>query len=98
MMLAIIPVFIINLFIATIISGHLLSTNTGIFSCDNPSGTSACPMTLLDTILDSPTDTSANYDLLRAGRTGTAMLISGLYLIYIGLTILIPNKTDEVSY
>lgn len=29
---------------------------------------------------------------------GTSFLVMGAYILYTGLTILIPNKTDTVSY
>ena len=48
MMLAIIPVLLINLVIAILVSGHLLSISTAIYSCDNPGGESACIYTLFD--------------------------------------------------
>ena len=89
------PVIVANLFIAVFISGHLLKLDTSLFKCDNPAGASACIYTIFDHIMDNPQNVNVNYSNLRTGRTGTALLTIGVYLIFVALTILIPDKSGE---
>ena len=92
-LLGVLPIVMGNGFITTVISGHLMSTPTPLFSCTNPAGDTACVYTLFDMILDSTQDNNPNYILLRTGRTGTAFLVMGAYATIISLNILIPDKT-----
>lgn len=39
---------------------------------------------------------NVNYTNLRTGRTGSALFVVGIYLLGISLSILIPDKTEEV--
>ncbi len=54
--------------------------------------------TIFDTIIDNSQNVNVNYDTLRTGRVGGAMIALGTYLLYVGLGVLIPDKTDEVSF
>jgi hypothetical protein len=53
-------------------------------------------LTLFDNILDYPGDVSVDFDVLRTGRCGTALLVLGVYLMYLGLSILVPDKSEKV--
>ena len=52
-------------------------------------------MTLFDLIKDDPDNISVDYDGLRTGRCGTALLVSGTYMMVVGLGILIPDTSDK---
>ena len=96
-LLGLAPIVMGNLLITILISGHLMSIPTHLFSCDDPAGDSACVYTLFDMILDSPQNNSPDYVLLRTGRTGTAFLVLGAYSTIVSLIILIPDKGGEVK-
>ncbi len=38
---------------------------------------------------------SVDYELLRTGRCGTALLMTGVYLMLVGLRVLIPDTTNK---
>jgi len=95
--LAMIPVITINILIDALITGSIFELDTSLYECDNPSGTDSCPLTLFDNIKDDPSKVTVNYQILRTGRCGVSMLVVGIYLMSVGLTILIPDKSDEVS-
>ena len=52
-------------------------------------------MTLFDLVKDDPDNISVDYDGLRTGRCGSALLVSGTYMMVIGLGILIPDTSDQ---
>jgi hypothetical protein len=53
-LLGLAPILMGNLLISILISGHLMSIKTPVFSCYDPNGDTACPYTIFDMILDSP--------------------------------------------
>jgi hypothetical protein len=79
-LLAIIPVSVVNIFISASMSGHVLTIPTNVFSCDTADLTQ-CALTVFDLIIDSPTNYNVNYVTLRNGRVAVALLISGFYLL-----------------
>ena len=95
--LALVPIVVGNIFIAIFIAGHFLSTSTAIYPCTDPGGLSVCPITLFDNILDFPGNANIDFVALRTGRTGVCMILMGAYILYVGLSILIPDKTSNVS-
>ena len=90
--LALIPVFLINFMIAVAITGRVITYTTNVYECDAPSD-SDCIYTYFDLIKDEPDNISVNYQVLRNGRCGVAMLVSGAYLMLVGLAVLIPDTT-----
>ena len=74
-----------------------MSIDTPIFSCNDPGGPSACQSTLFDLILDNAANVNVDYVVLRTGRTGTAFLVMGAYLVWVSLQILVPDKTEKVK-
>ena len=92
--LALIPVFFINLIIAIVITGRVLTYNTNVYECDAPS-TSDCIYTYFDLIKDEPDKITVDYQALRNGRCGVAMLMSGAYLMLVGLKVLVPDTTAQ---
>lgn len=93
-MLGLLPIIIGNVFITTVIAGHLMSIDTHLFSCNDPGGDSACIYTLFDLIKDNPSNVSIDYLVLRTGRTGTAFLVMGSYVTLVSLLILVPDKNE----
>ena len=75
-----------------------MSLPTHLFNCDNPGGASACVYTIFDMIKDNPQNVNIDYVVLRTGRTGTAFLVMGAYITIVSLNILVPNKTEPVSF
>ena len=71
-----------------------MQTELNVFSCDKIDRAD-CILTVFDVLKDDPDNISVNYDNLRTGRCGTAMIISGVYLIFVGQRILIPDVTDQ---
>ena len=96
LMLAFIPLLIGNFFISAFVVAHVWNTQTPLYPCNDPTGNMQCVMTLFDNILDFPGDVNVVYPNLRVGRCGTSMLVMGAYLLYIGISILIPQQDDEV--
>jgi hypothetical protein len=94
-LLVMVPVMIVNFFICAFITGSVLNYDTSVYNCSSQT-TSSCKLTLFDNILATPGDSLVNYDTLRTGRCGTALLMFGLYLLYLGLTILVPDKSESV--
>jgi hypothetical protein len=90
--LALFPIIIKDALIALFITGGILTFNSQIFTCESTTD-SECVYTLFDLIKDEPAKISVNYTGLRNGRCGIALLISGAYLMYVGLTVLIPDTT-----
>lgn len=90
--LALIPIIIVDSLIAVLIKGDILTYSTAIFNCydANPSN---CVYTFFDLIKDTPGKISVDYQLLRNGRCGIAILFSGGYLLMVGLKILVPDTT-----
>jgi hypothetical protein len=89
---ALFPVLIGNLLIAVLVTGRILTYNTHIYSCEAPSD-SDCIYTFFDLIKDEPDNISVDYSALRNGRCGVALLVSGCYLMLVGLKVLIPDTT-----
>jgi hypothetical protein len=87
------PIIIGNLLITTMIAGHLMSIDTHLFSCLDPSD-SACIYTLFDLIMDNPNNVNIDYTVLRTGRCGTAFLVMGGYVTIASLLILVPDKNE----
>ena len=81
--LALVPVAFFNVFIVIFFTGRFMQTELWIFDCDKIDR-SDCIITLFDLIKDDPDNISVDYDNLRTGRCGTAMIISGVYLIAVG--------------
>ena len=96
-MLALVPLSIANLFISLIISGHMMSIQTPLFACAEGTPASSCVSTLFDLIMDQPNDVNIDYSVLRTGRTGTAFLVVGAYIVAVSLSILVPDRTDPVN-
>jgi hypothetical protein len=90
--LALIPVFLINFMIAVAITGRVITYTTNVYECDAPSDND-CIYTYFDLIKDEPDNISVNYQALRNGRCGVAMLVSGAYFMLVGLAVLIPDTT-----
>ena len=86
------PLIVINLFIAILMVGKVLTYKTELFPWDSSTNEKDCPFSLFDFIKDDPNAVSIDYKLLRSGRAGLAFCIVGAYLMYIGLKILIPEK------
>jgi hypothetical protein len=81
--LALVPVAFFNVFIVIFFTGRFMQTELWIFDCDKIDR-KLCIITLFDLIKDDPDNISVDYDNLRTGRCGTAMIISGVYLIAVG--------------
>ena len=84
---------IFNVFVCIFITGRFIQTDLRLFDCE-VKDRRKCQLTLFDLIKDDPDNISVNYDSLRTGRCGTALIVSGIYLIFVGLRILIPDTTD----
>ena len=84
----------IDLIIALFITGKLFNVDASLFECEFAK-IENCILTLFDLIKDDPDNISVNYGLLRTGRCGVAMLMSGVYLMFVGLSILIPDTSDK---
>lgn len=101
--LASIPVLIINILITIIVNGRLLTTDMFLFQCidtledgkEVQSPPEDCQCTLFDLMKDDSSKISVDYDLLRKGRCGLALFVSGAYLIIVGLRILIPDVSTK---
>ena len=89
-----IPVFAGNIFVSVFIVAHMFSSNTAIYPCEE-GNESECLLTFFDNIMDSPNNVNIDYTSLRIGRCGTCFLVMGAYILYVSLTILIPDKTRE---
>ena len=63
-----------------------------MFSYKKPSD-SDCIYTIFDLIKDEPDNISVDYSALRTGRCGVALLVTGVYLMLVGLRVLIPDTT-----
>jgi len=90
--LALIPVIVIDTVIAIVLKGDILSYSTALYTCAD-SDPSNCVFTVFDLIKDEPGKISVDYEVLRVGRVGIAFLVSGGYLLLVGLKILIPDTT-----
>lgn len=90
--LALLPILIGNGIIAVVVTGRFLVFQTNIFQCEFTSEAD-CIYTIFDLIKDEPDNISVDYRALRNGRCGVALLISGCYLMAIGLKVLIPDTT-----
>lgn len=97
-LLAMIPVMAGNFFISAFIVAHVFQQDMSLYACDDPGGASACMKTLFDNIKDDPYNVDVDYQSLRVGRCGTCFLVMGAYILYVGLTILIPDKTNLVIF
>ena len=93
--LALLPVFLANLWIAVCITGKLFKFEFHLFECDAPEGPSGCALTFLDVIPDDPATVSIDYQMLRNGRCGLSFIVLGVYLMRESMIILIPDKTDK---
>lgn len=91
--LAIIPIGICDFLIKIFLTGEFLQRDYGVFDCGDTIA-KECILTIFDLIKDDPDNISVDYDGLRTGRTGTALLVSGTYMMVIGLSILIPDTSD----
>jgi len=92
--LGIVPVGLVDIVIGVAIKGRMLSFDFSIWDCDNPN-LEECKYTVFDLIKDEPDNISVDYSLLRKGRCGLALCVSGIYLILVGLKILIPDTTNQ---
>jgi hypothetical protein len=64
--------------IIIIMTGKFLTYDCRIFQCDSPVAND-CKYTIFDLIKDDPDNISVDYQKLRTGRCGVAMLASGVY-------------------
>ena len=92
--LGLVPVVLIDLIIALFVTGKLFSIDASLFDCEFAK-IESCVLTLFDLVKDDPDNISVNYGQLRTGRCGVAMLMSGVYLMFVGLSILIPDTSDK---
>lgn len=93
-MYAIIPVFIVDGLIAVFITGTVIEYDFSIFECDSIKR-EECILTFFDLMKDDSDKISVNYTDLRTGRCGTALFVTGAYLLYVGLLVLIPDTSDK---
>ena len=93
-MYAVIPVFIVDSFNAIVITGRVLEYDFSVFDCDN-SKREECILTIFDLMKDDADKISVNYNDLRTGRCGVGLFVTGAYLLYIGLTVMIPDISDK---
>jgi len=101
--LACFPVMLVNMLITVIINGRVLTYNTFMFDCLSEledgsivqSSPEDCQCTIFDLMKDDSAKISVDYSLLRKGRCGLALIISGAYAILVGLQILIPDVTSK---
>ena len=90
--IALLPILIINIIIAVGIIGNFLFINTAIFPCDE--NESKCLITLFDFVKDNPQKVNIDYFNLRTGRCGVAFIIVGAFFMLFSLIVLIPDKSD----
>lgn len=95
-LLALMPLVLGNVLIIIIMYGQFLTTNTAVFDCDAPNN-SDCVLTIFDIIKPDPDQISIDYEILRNGRCGVSMLITGVYLLFVGLTMLIPDISNKLK-
>jgi hypothetical protein len=94
---------LVNLLITIFVNGRVLTYDTFLFNCETTlddgsvvqSPPEDCQKTIFDLMKDDSSKISVDYDLLRKGRCGLALLISGVYAIIVGLKILIPDVTSK---
>lgn len=80
-------------------NGRILTYNVFMFDCWTTledgkviqSPPEDCVCTLFDLMKDDSAKISVDYSVLRKGRCGLALFISGAYAIMVGLQILIPD-------
>ena len=79
--------------IAVVVTGRFLQYDFSIFECES-NKREDCILTIFDLIKDDFDNISPNYENLRNGRCGISMIISGAYLMIIGLNILVPDISN----
>lgn len=91
---AVIPVLIVDSFIALVITGTVIDYDLSIYDCTS-NKREECILTMFDIMKDDSDKISVNYTDLRTGRCGVALFVTGAYLLYKGLVILIPDNSDK---
>ena len=91
---AVIPVFVVDGVIAVVITGRVIEFDFSIFECDS-NKREECILTLFDVMKDDSDKISVNYADLRTGRCGVALFVTGAYLLYVGLIVLIPDNSAK---
>ena len=96
----------INALITLVVNGRILTYKTYLIGdsyCITtledgtkvPSAPEDCQCTLFDFIKDDSSNISVDWNLLRKGRCGVALFISGVYLMLVGMKILIPDVSSK---
>ena len=86
--------FIVDSFIAVFLTGTVIDFDFSIYECES-NKREECILTFFDVMKDDQDKISVNYTDLRTGRCGVALFVTGAYLLYIGLIILIPDNSDK---
>ena len=76
------------------ITGTVMDFDFSIFDCES-NKREECILTFFDLMKDDADKISVNYTDLRTGRCGTALFVTGAYLLYVGLIVLIPDTSDQ---
>ena len=88
------PIMVVDGLIAVVITGRILEWEFPLYDCEFTKR-EECILTIFDLVKDDMANISVNYENLRKGRFGIAMIVSGGYLLVIALRVLIPDNSNQ---